>query len=99
MAVARAKRVVPGFAPTLAYTVGYLCLLVLVPLFALPAKTATLDWSSFWNIVTDPRVVASYRLSLTTSLLAARLRTRFSDCSRRGCWCATAFPGGGYSTR
>jgi sulfate transport system permease protein len=71
MAVARAKRVVPGFAPTLAYTVGYLCLLVLVPLFALPAKTATLDWSSFWNIVTDPRVVASYRLSLTTSLLAA----------------------------
>ena len=77
MAVARAKRVVPGFAPTLAYTVGYLCLLVLVPLFALPAKTATLDWSSFWNIVTDPRVVASYRLSLTTSLMAAAFNAVF----------------------
>ena len=71
MAVARAKRVVPGFAPTMAYTVAYLCLLVLVPLVALPAKTATLEWTSLWNTITDPRVVASYRLSLTTSLLAA----------------------------
>jgi sulfate transport system permease protein len=71
MAAARAKRVVPGFAPTMAYTVAYLCLLVLVPLVALPAKTATLEWLSLWNTITDPRVVASYRLSLTTSLLAA----------------------------
>ena len=77
MPTARARRVVPGFAPTMAYTVAYLCLLVLVPLLALPAKTAALDWSAFWNTVTDPRVVASYRLSLTTSLLAAAVNAVF----------------------
>ena len=61
----------------MAYTVAYLCLLVVVPLFALPAKTATLDWTTFWSTVSDPRVVASYRLSLTTSLLAAAANAIF----------------------
>ena len=38
------KRVVPGFAPTMAYTVGYLCLLVVVPLLTLPLEALELDW-------------------------------------------------------
>jgi sulfate transport system permease protein len=61
----------------MAYTVAYLSLLVLVPLLSLPAKTLTLDWSAFWNTVSDPRVVASYRLSLVTSLLAAAVNAVF----------------------
>ena len=77
MAVHRARRVVPGFAPTMAYTVAYLCLLVIVPLLALPAKTASLDWDAFWNTVSDPRVVASYRLSLVTALAAAAFNAIF----------------------
>jgi sulfate transport system permease protein len=77
VATSRARRLVPGFAPTLAYTVAYLCLLVLVPLFSLPAKTLSLDWATFWNTISDPRVVASYRLSLTTSLVAAGVNAVF----------------------
>ena len=77
MSGSRTRRVVPGFAPTMAYTVAYLCLLVLLPLLSLPAKTASLDWETFWNTVSDPRVVASYRLSLTTSLLAASANAVF----------------------
>jgi sulfate transport system permease protein len=61
----------------MAYTVAYLCLIVLVPLVALPARTLALDWTTFWNTVSDPRVVASYRLSLTTSLAAAGLNAVF----------------------
>ncbi len=61
----------------MAYTVAYLCLLVLVPLFSLPAKTLSLDWATFWNTVSDPRVVASYRLSLGTSLVAAGINAVF----------------------
>jgi sulfate transport system permease protein len=61
----------------MAYTVAYLCLLVLLPLMSLPAKTASLDWDGFWRTVTDPRVVASYRLSLTTSLAAAGVNAVF----------------------
>jgi sulfate transport system permease protein len=77
MSRGRARRVVPGFVPTLAYTVAYLSLLVLLPLLSLPAKSATLGWPAFWNAVTDPRVLASYRLSFTASLVAAAVNALF----------------------
>lgn len=63
--------VLPGFGPAMGYTLFYLSLIVLIPLAALALKTATLTWDSFWATVTDPRVVASYRLSFGASLLAA----------------------------
>ena len=53
------------------YSLFYLSLIVLIPLAALALKTATLTWDSFWATVTDPRVVASYRLSFGASLIAA----------------------------
>lgn len=61
----------------MAYTVVYLCLIVLIPLLALPAKTASLDWAAFWNTATDPRAIASYRLSLTTAFAAAGVNAVF----------------------
>jgi sulfate transport system permease protein len=53
------------------FTVLYLCLIVLGPLLTLPLKTASLGWQGFWTVITDPRVVASYRLTLGASLAAA----------------------------
>ncbi len=66
-----AKRVLPGFGLTLGYTLFYLGLIVLVPLSALVFKTFGLSWEQFWNAVTAPRVMASYRLTFGASLLAA----------------------------
>jgi sulfate transport system permease protein len=65
------RRVIPGFGLTLGYTLTYLTLLVLIPLGALVLRTARLSWSEFWNIVTDPLVVASYKVTLSASLIAA----------------------------
>ena len=65
------RRVLPGFGLSLGYTLVYLSLLVLIPLSAVFLKTATLSWEQFWNIVTAPRVVASYKLSFGAALLAA----------------------------
>ena len=45
------------------FTLFYLSLIVLIPLLTLPVRTATLTWEAFWETITDPRVVASYRLS------------------------------------
>ena len=59
------------------YTLLYLSLLVLVPLLALPIKSAGLGWEGFWNVVTAPRVVASYRLTFGTALLAAGVNLVF----------------------
>jgi sulfate transport system permease protein len=72
LAWARPRRsVLPGFGPAMGYTLFYLSLIVLIPLAALALKTSTMTWDAFWTTVTDPRVVASYRLSFGASLIAA----------------------------
>ena len=69
--------VLPGFGLTLGYTIFYLSLIVLIPLAALFARTATMTWQEFWSTVTEPRVVASYRLTFTASLIAALVNAFF----------------------
>jgi len=69
--------VLPGFGLTLGYTLLYLSLIVVVPLWALMVRTASLPWEQFWTTVTDPRVLASYRLTFGASLVAASLNAVF----------------------
>jgi sulfate transport system permease protein len=71
MARHRAHTVLPGFGLTLGFTLFYLCLIVLVPLMTLPARTATMGWDAIWQTISDPRVVASYKLSVGAALAAA----------------------------
>src|SRR3989338_6167748 len=72
-----ARRVLPGFRLTLGYTVLYLSLIVLIPIWALFFKTFTLPWEQFWLAVTSPRVLASYRLTFGASLFAALVNLVF----------------------
>ncbi|HVN35014.1 MAG TPA: sulfate ABC transporter permease subunit CysT [Casimicrobiaceae bacterium] len=69
--------VLPGFGIGLGYTLAYLGLIVLIPLSAVFVKAAELTWPAFVDIVTAPRVVASYRLTFGASLAAAALNTVF----------------------
>ncbi len=71
------RRILPGFRLTMGFTIFYLSLVVLVPLLALPARTATMTWEAFWTAVSSPQVVASYKLSLGASLLAACVNAVF----------------------
>lgn len=71
------KRVLPGFAPTLGFTLFYLSLLVLIPLAAVFIKSAGHGFDAFWAAATSPRVVASYQLSFGASLLAAGINLVF----------------------
>ena len=59
------------------FTVLYLSLIVLLPLCTLPLKTATSSWAEIWETISDPRVVASYRLSVGASLVAALVNAVF----------------------
>lgn len=70
-------RVLPGFKLTLAFTLFYLSIIVLIPLSGLFAKTLTLDWQQFVSAVSSPRVLASYRLTFGASLIAALVNTVF----------------------
>jgi sulfate transport system permease protein len=63
--------VIPGFGQTLGFSLTYLSLLVLIPLAALALKAGSLSWDQFVAAVAAPRVIASYRLSLGASAVAA----------------------------
>lgn len=70
-------RVLPGFEITLGFTIAYLSLIVLIPLSALVFKTLNLTWEQFWQAVTAPRVVASYKLTIGASFIAALVNAFF----------------------
>jgi sulfate transport system permease protein len=77
MIVLKRHSVLPGFGLTAGYTILYLGLIVLIPLCGLFLKSLTLTWAEFWAIVSDPRVVASYRLTFATSFAAACVNAVF----------------------
>ncbi len=69
--------VLPGFDLALGFTLLYLSFIVLIPLSAAFLKTATMSWPAFWETVTAPRVLASYRLTFGASLAGALLNAFF----------------------
>ena len=73
----RRHSVLPGFDLALGFTLLYLSFIVLIPLSAAFLKTATMTWPAFWEAVTSPRVMASYRLTFGASLGAALLNAFF----------------------
>lgn len=71
------QSVIPGFGITLGFTLAYLGLIVLIPLSAVIWKTMDLSLPQFWATVTEPRVVASLKLSFGAALLAAGVNAVF----------------------
>jgi sulfate/thiosulfate transport system permease protein len=69
--------VLPGFDLALGFTLLYLCFIVLIPLSAAFLKTFTMTWPAFWDAVSSPRVLASYRLTFGASLAAALVNAFF----------------------
>jgi sulfate transport system permease protein len=73
----KARSVLPGFGLSMGFTVLYLSLIVLFPLSAIFIKTSGLSWLQFWETISDPRVVASYKISFGASFGAAIINTFF----------------------
>ena len=73
----RSQSVLPGFGLSLGITCTYLSLMILVPLATVFARSAELTSAEFWTTVTDPRVMASYRVTLSASFVAASINTVF----------------------
>lgn len=73
----RARRLLPGFRLTLGLTVGHLCLIVLIPLAAVVLRSGSMSAARFMEVVTEPRVLAAYRLSFGIALLAAAINVAF----------------------
>lgn len=75
--MASKKHVLPGFGTSVGWSVTWVSLLVLLPLAALVGKTVSGGWEHFWETITDPEVVATYRVSFGISFIAALINGVF----------------------
>ncbi len=65
--IGRSKRVLPGFGLSLGISLFFISLVLLLPLTGLIAETSGMTWDQFWFVITDPRVVESYKVTLWTA--------------------------------
>ena len=73
----KSRTVLPGFGLSLGITCTYMSLIVLLPLATIFTRSTELSADQFWSTVTDPRVVASYRVTFGASFVAALINTVF----------------------
>jgi sulfate/thiosulfate transport system permease protein len=71
--------VLPGFGLAFGITLFWLSAIVLIPLIALIARPWELGWSGFWNVATNPRVVAALRLSFGAAFIGATINLIFGS--------------------
>ena len=71
------RSVMPGFRPSLGYTLLYLGLIVLIPLSTLVFESFKLNWHDYLQIISSKRILSSFQVSFLASLIAASVATIF----------------------
>ncbi|MGE6631055.1 sulfate ABC transporter permease subunit CysT [Bacillus sp. NPDC077027] len=71
VAANKKTRFIPGFGMSLGITLVYLSAIVIIPLSMVFIWTASLGGEGIWNVFSDPRVVKSLQLTISTSFFAA----------------------------
>lgn len=79
MATVVSRTVIPGFGLTLGFSVFYLSLLFLLPVAGLLIFTLQMSWADFWQAISHPQVVASYKLSFLASFAGATINAVFGS--------------------
>jgi sulfate transport system permease protein len=72
-----AKRVLPGFGLSLGVSLLFLSLVVLLPITGLFIRAGGMGWEAFWFVISDPRVVAAFRVTILTALAASLFNCAF----------------------
>ncbi len=65
------KRVLPGFTLSLGSSLLYTCLIILLPLSALVMQLAQMSLAQYWEVITNPQVVAAYKVTLLAAGVAS----------------------------
>jgi sulfate/thiosulfate transport system permease protein len=65
------KRVLPGFALSLGVSLLFISLILLLPVTGLIVQTSGMSFAEYWAVISDERVVASYRVTLWAALIAS----------------------------
>ncbi|EKO3581295.1 sulfate/thiosulfate ABC transporter permease CysT [Vibrio metschnikovii] len=67
----RHKRVLPGFGVSLGTSLFFISLILLLPASGLIIQTSNMSWAEYWQVIADPRVVASYKVTIGAALIAS----------------------------
>src|SRR5690554_2861740 len=65
------KRVLPGFALSLGISLFFISVVLILLITGLVVHTAGMGWDQYLAVITDERVVASYKVTLWTAALAS----------------------------
>ena len=65
------KRVLPGFGLSLGSTLFYTCLILLLPMSALVVQLSEMSWAQYWAVITHPKIVAAYKVTLLSACVAS----------------------------
>ncbi len=71
------RGVLPGFGLSMGITIGWLSLIVLIPLSMIVLKSAQQSPARLWSIVTSHRAIAAYELTFGASAAAALVNAVF----------------------
>lgn len=69
----RGKQVLPGFALSMGVSLLFISFVILLPISGLLIQTSGMSWNEYWAVISDSRVVASYKVTLLTASGAALL--------------------------
>jgi len=73
----RHRGILPGFIPTIGFTVTYLSLIVLIPLAFLVLRASGVGWQGLAQVAASTRVQAAFRTSFGIAFIAAIIDTVF----------------------
>jgi sulfate transport system permease protein len=71
------KRVLPGFGLSLGSSLFYTCLILLLPLSALVMQLAQMSLVQYWEVISNPQVVAAYKVTLLSAGVASLFNAVF----------------------
>ena len=64
------KRVLPGFGISLGSSLFFTCLILLLPISALLMQLSQMTLAQYWEVITNPQVVAAYEVTLLAAGVA-----------------------------
>lgn len=67
----RHKRVLPGFGISLGTSLFFVSLVLLLPASGLIMQTSQMSLTEYWQVVADPRVLVSYKVTVGAALIAS----------------------------
>lgn len=77
LALSSSKRVLPGFGLSLGSSLFYTCLILLLPLTALVMQLAQMSLAQYWEVISNPQVVAAYKVTLLAAGVASLFNAVF----------------------